>query len=79
MGVAPDAGGQDDNSSGETAILQDESKEGEATGFLSPSKSAMAIGAAPTLTEVHADLLSFIAKKERKCLDLREGMCIPAY
>lgn len=27
----------------------------------------------PTLTEQNADLLSFIAKKERKCLDLREG------
>lgn len=27
----------------------------------------------PTLTEANADLLSFIAKKERKCLDLREG------
>lgn len=27
----------------------------------------------PTLVEQNADLLSFIAKKERKCLDLREG------
>lgn len=26
-----------------------------------------------TLVEQHADLLSFLAKKERKCLDLREG------
>lgn len=26
-----------------------------------------------TLVEQNADLLSFIAKKERKCLDLREG------
>lgn len=30
-------------------------------------------GGQPTLTEANADLLSFIAKKERKCLDLREG------
>ncbi|KAI5474329.1 hypothetical protein MNV49_003534 [Pseudohyphozyma bogoriensis] len=32
------------------------------------------IGAQPTLTETHADLLSFIAKKERRCLDLREEL-----
>lgn len=32
-----------------------------------------ALGAQPTLTELHSDLLSFIAKKERRCLDLREG------
>lgn len=34
-----------------------------------------------TLVEQNADLLSFIAKKERKCLDLREGACIsmPAF
>lgn len=31
------------------------------------------VNAQPTLTEQNADLLSFIAKKERKCLDLREG------
>ena len=30
---------------------------------------------AATLIEQHGDLLSFIAKKERKCLDLREGQC----
>lgn len=29
-----------------------------------------------TLVEQHADLLSFIATKERKCLDLREGKSI---
>jgi hypothetical protein len=27
-----------------------------------------------TLIEQHSELLSFIAKKERKCLDLREGV-----
>lgn len=31
------------------------------------------VNAQATLTEQNADLLSFIAKKERKCLDLREG------
>jgi hypothetical protein len=31
-----------------------------------------------TLTEQNADLLSFIAKKERKCLDLREGANSPS-
>lgn len=30
-------------------------------------------GGPATLLEQHGDLLSFIAKKERKCLDLREG------
>lgn len=37
---------------------------GSALGFMN---------AQPTLTEQNSDLLSFIAKKERKCLDLREG------
>lgn len=40
------------------------------------SGSALGIlNAQATLTEQNADLLSFIAKKERKCLDLREGTC----
>ena len=41
--------------------------------FLSPARSGVSMGAQPTLTEVNSDLLSFIAKKERKVLELREG------
>lgn len=41
-------------------------------GASTPSKPATP-GSGATLVEQHADLLSFIAKKERKCLDLREG------
>lgn len=33
----------------------------------------MGLGNPSTITELNSDLLSFIAKKERKCLDLREG------
>lgn len=40
---------------------------------LSDSRSGLGAISASTITEVNADLLSFIAKKERKCLDLREG------
>lgn len=35
--------------------------------------SGAGTGASSTFTELGGDLLSFIAKKERKCLDLREG------
>ncbi len=38
-------------------------------------RASMAAASQPTLIEANADLLSFIAKKERKCLDLREGKC----
>lgn len=40
---------------------------------LGDSRSGFGSNLASTITEVNADLLSFIAKKERKCLDLREG------
>ncbi|GAA5995461.1 uncharacterized protein JCM10292_005189 [Rhodotorula paludigena] len=40
----------------------------------SASSSSNAIPAQATLVEQNADLLSFIAKKERKCLDLREEL-----
>jgi len=36
-------------------------------------RASMAAATQPTLIETNSDLLSFIAKKERKCLDLREG------
>lgn len=36
-------------------------------------KASVAAASQPTVIEANADLLSFIAKKERKCLDLREG------
>lgn len=39
----------------------------------SRSIGASGLGNPSTITELNADLLSFIAKKERKCLDLREG------
>lgn len=39
----------------------------------STSGSANSLPTQATLVEQNADLLSFIAKKERKCLDLREG------
>ncbi|KAL8283687.1 hypothetical protein RQP46_005482 [Phenoliferia psychrophenolica] len=45
-----------------------------ASGFLSSSRTGASIGAQPTLTELNSDLLNFIAKKERKCLDLREEL-----
>lgn len=47
--------------------------EGRQSSFLSIARSGVSMGAQPTLTEVNSDLLSFIAKKERKVLELREG------
>lgn len=43
-------------------------------GFLSSNRTAAGIGAQPSLSELNFDLLSFIAKQERKCLDLREEL-----
>ncbi|GAA5867365.1 hypothetical protein JCM1840_002108 [Sporobolomyces johnsonii] len=52
-------------------------EEEEAEGESSPMRSHPASGAAAsqaTIIEQNVDLLSFIAKKERKCLDLREEL-----
>lgn len=56
----------------ENENLERDSSTGD--GFLGSNRNIGAsMGAAPTLSELHADLLSFIAKKERLCMDLREG------
>ena len=67
-------------SRGPSSSLQGVPETGSAASSASASSSGPATGPAvgepaaqPTLVEQNADLLSFIAKKERKCLDLREG------
>ncbi|KAM0751639.1 hypothetical protein T439DRAFT_379745 [Meredithblackwellia eburnea MCA 4105] len=66
------------NNSSSTNTISEEQEhehdENNNSGFLSPSRTGAAIGAQPTLTELNSDLLSFIAKKERRCLDLREEL-----
>ncbi|SGZ24014.1 BQ5605_C023g09681 [Microbotryum silenes-dioicae] len=78
IGVAENDDGSDATSSGWTSPRQSRRNSSLSTSvsFLSPTRSAsgMTGSSRPTLTEQNADLLSFIAKKERKCLDLREEL-----
>ncbi|KAK4705452.1 hypothetical protein P7C70_g741, partial [Phenoliferia sp. Uapishka_3] len=72
-------------SNGLTGLMEEEDGEGEdshdgegssspTSTFQSSSRTGASVGAQPTLTELNSDLLNFIAKKERKCLDLREEL-----
>ncbi|GAA6022746.1 hypothetical protein JCM11491_005565 [Sporobolomyces phaffii] len=56
------------------APLEDEPIPASALGTVNAAAAAAAAQQPPTLLEQNADLLSFIAKKERKCLDLREEL-----
>ncbi|SCV69622.1 BQ2448_2642 [Microbotryum intermedium] len=77
-GVAENDDGSDATSSASTSPQQSRRNSSLSTSvsFLSPTRSASGMTGSlrPTLTEQNADLLSFIAKKERKCLDLREEL-----
>jgi hypothetical protein len=57
---------------GRTSV-EEEGKKAEEPINLASGSALGFVNAQATLTEQNADLLSFIAKKERKCLDLREG------
>ncbi|GAA5863164.1 hypothetical protein JCM8547_002817 [Rhodosporidiobolus lusitaniae] len=58
--------------------VREEPEEGAAEGgteaLASSTRTVGASASQPTFVEQNADLLSFIAKKERKCLDLREEL-----
>jgi len=56
--------------------VEEEGKKAEEPINLASGSALGFVNAQATLTEQNADLLSFIAKKERKCLDLREGKLI---
>ncbi|GAA6030816.1 hypothetical protein JCM8097_008890 [Rhodosporidiobolus ruineniae] len=58
---------REDGEAGSSALARSVSAGSSAAG-------SAAAASQPTLVEQHADLLSFIAKKERKCLDLREEL-----
>lgn len=56
-----------------TPISSVERSESPTVTVTEEKSSSLSARSASTLVEQHGDLLNFIAKKERKCLDLREG------